>query len=73
MKKYLLLFFVGLFCHQYAAAQTGIAYHNALGAAKEADSFLVARIDGKQTITSLYLLPSHSKLEKSVERSGARW
>ena len=67
MKKYFLL--LVLVCHHGTMAQSGISYHNALSAAKDAENFGVARIDDKQKIASLYLLPHHSKIEKSMEKS----
>ena len=67
MKKYFLL--LVLVYHQCTMAQSGISYHNALSAAKDAENFGVARIDDKQKIASLYLLPHHSKVEKSMEKS----
>ncbi len=67
MKKSFLIFMISIFLCSMLPA--GSLYHNALSAAKDADSFLVVKINEQRQIVAQYMLPQNIKTQLNKESS----
>ena len=67
MKKSFLVFMISIFLCSMLPA--GSLYHNAWSAAKDADSFLVVKINEQRQIVAQYMLPQNSKAPHNMQTS----
>ena len=67
MKKSSIVFMLSVFLCSMLSA--GSLYHNALSAAKDADSFLVVKINEQRQIVAQYMLPQNTKTQFNKESS----
>ena len=67
MKKSSIVFMLSVFLCSMLSA--GSLYHNALSAAKDADSFLVVKINEQRQIVAQYMLPQNSKAPHNMQTS----
>ena len=67
VKKYFLIFMISIFLCSMLSA--GGLYHNALSAAKDADSFLVVKINEQRQIVAQYMLPQNAKTPHNIQTS----
>ena len=67
MKKSFLVFMISIFLCSMLSA--GGLYHNALSAAKDADSFLVVKINEQRQIVAQYMLPQNAKTPHNMQTS----
>ena len=67
MKKFLIVFILSVFLSPMLSA--GSLYHNALSASKNADSFLVVKINEQRQIVAQYTLPQNAKTQLNKESS----
>ena len=67
MKKSFLIFMISIFLCSMLSA--GGLYHNALSAAKDADSFLVVKINEQRQIVAQYMLPQNAKTPHNIQTS----
>ena len=67
MKKFFLVFMISIFLCSMLSA--GGLYHNALSAAKDADSFLVVKINEQRQIIAQYMLPQNAKAPHNMQTS----
>ena len=67
MKKSCLVFMIAIFLCSMLSA--GSLYHNALSAAKDADSFLVVKINEQRQIIAQYMLPQNAKAPHNMQTS----
>ena len=67
MKKFLIVFILSVFLCPMLSA--GSLYHNALSASKNADSFLVVKINEQRQIVAQYMLPQNTKTQFNKESS----
>jgi hypothetical protein len=67
MKKSSIVFMLSVFLCSMLSA--GSLYHNALSAAKDADSFLVVKINEQRQIVAQYMLPQNSKAPHNMQAS----
>lgn len=61
MKKFLIVFILSVFLCSMLSAES--LYHNALSASKNADSFLVVKINEQRQIVAQYTLPQNTKTQ----------
>ena len=67
MKKSSIVFMLSVFLCSMLSA--GSLYHNALSASKNADSFLVVKINEQRQIVAQYMLPQNTKTQFNKESS----
>ena len=67
MKKSSIVFMLSVFLCSMLSA--GSLYHNALSASKNADSFLVVKINEQRQIVAQYMLPQNSKAPHNMQTS----
>ena len=67
MKKSSIVFMLSVFLCSMLYA--GSLYHNALSASKNADSFLVVKINEQRQIVAQYMLPQNAKAPHNMQTS----